>query len=928
MGMHRYSSIACLCALVVLQAACSRGAAPEVAVAEARSLVASGKSADARIVLKNSLQAYPSSVEARVLLAQIALDAGNVRAASDEIGKVDFATVTDARSVRTVIEVDIASGAIDRARERLSARAALLGPSVAVVLSARASRAGGAAVAAVAELRDAHERDGNDDEVTLELASVLYDAGDRASADRLVSGLLSKKPQSPDALMTRGSFRARAGNFGAAADDFTAAIEAAPPDWPGASLAAALVQQAESQLSAGRLAAAKASIDRLQQGFPGITAASLLRSRLAVSEGRTAEAVTELRKLATAFPSDQRIELALAEALERNGNAVQSEAILAKRLALAAGDDSARAMLAGNYLRSGRPDKAARLYERLPARLAGNVAEFDADPAIRAKRAVAAARQAVTVLSKLQQQAPEDAKLQRDLAVALAASGDPAAALALARGWPSDDVSPQVTAARLALAIAAPDESLATDVLQRLAAAKDVTADAFVAAIELAGSASRSDLVAKLATEASRRFPANAAIAVRHASVVAQDLGLAKALELIEDVRKRHPQDPTAAIVLSGLYARDGKQEQAESTLQEYISKHPDQPSASLAQARLQLARQDTARAREVLDRMVAGAKDPGGAANAAGQVLLAGRDVEGARGMFASATRVAADRVDYQLNLARAELLLGDREAAAKALPLLGGNDAEVASVARVTLPLLLAAGKVERAAVAARALVAAEPDNPISWFLSGEVAIRQQRWKEADSALARSQALYPTAETALRQHVVRLSGRLNDPEKSLAEALEINGLSVPVLNAMASYQLGTGSLAEAKSHLETLLKLDPANVAALNNLAWVLAETAPAEALPLASRARAIAPANPAVADTLGWALHRLGRPKEALKHVEFAANGLPKEPGVQYHLAVVRAALGQSGEASAALDRALAHRGDFHERGAALKLKGELQ
>ena len=72
------------------------------------------------------------------------------------------------------------------------------------------------------------------------------------------------------------------------------------------------------------------------------------------------------------------------------------------------------------------------------------------------------------------------------------------------------------------------------------------------------------------------------------------------------------------------------------------------------------------------------------------------------------------------------------------------------------------------------------------------------------------------------------------------------------------------------ASERYRIVLKTNPNNVAALNNLAYNLAvhQNALAEALPLARRAVAIAPSEGAVLDTLGWVEHLAGNDKEAAR------------------------------------------------------------
>ena len=71
------------------------------------------------------------------------------------------------------------------------------------------------------------------------------------------------------------------------------------------------------------------------------------------------------------------------------------------------------------------------------------------------------------------------------------------------------------------------------------------------------------------------------------------------------------------------------------------------------------------------------------------------------------------------------------------------------------------------------------------------------------------------------------------------------------------------------AEADLRKILVAEPENVAALNALGYTLADrtTRYKEALALIDRARTAAPDNPAIVDSYGWVLYRMGRTKEAL-------------------------------------------------------------
>ena len=102
----------------------------------------------------------------------------------------------------------------------------------------------------------------------------------------------------------------------------------------------------------------------------------------------------------------------------------------------------------------------------------------------------------------------------------------------------------------------------------------------------------------------------------------------------------------------------------------------------------------------------------------------------------------------------------------------------------------------------------------------------------------------------------------------------------SIAARSMLAAAEDMRGNRVPAMDAYKKVLELQPSNIAALNNLAYDLAEYAnqPDEALKYAQKAAELAPDAPAVADTLGWAFYRKGLYTLALPHLQRAAD---KEP-----------------------------------------------
>lgn len=110
----------------------------------------------------------------------------------------------------------------------------------------------------------------------------------------------------------------------------------------------------------------------------------------------------------------------------------------------------------------------------------------------------------------------------------------------------------------------------------------------------------------------------------------------------------------------------------------------------------------------------------------------------------------------------------------------------------------------------------------------------------------------------------------------------------------AHADWLLNSGQGQLAKPHYETVLENNPDNIAALNNLAWILQDTDRERALELSRRAATNAPDNPNALDTYGWLLHLSGQHTESVEVLEKAVGLAPGNEDIAAHLETAKQAL----------------------------------
>jgi len=152
------------------------------------------------------------------------------------------------------------------------------------------------------------------------------------------------------------------------------------------------------------------------------------------------------------------------------------------------------------------------------------------------------------------------------------------------------------------------------------------------------------------------------------------------------------------------------------------------------------------------------------------------------------------------------------------------------------------------------------------------------------------------------VRQKLLRAESRAQRGDDAGARSdLEAATEAAPTLLGaqlmLASKYEVAGDYDAAIARYRQILSLAPDAPIALNNLAYALAvrKGELREAVPLAERARALAPQSGVIADTLGWIYFISGDAGRALPLLSEAARLQPDSAEIREHLATIRAALG---------------------------------
>jgi len=191
--------------------------------------------------------------------------------------------------------------------------------------------------------------------------------------------------------------------------------------------------------------------------------------------------------------------------------------------------------------------------------------------------------------------------------------------------------------------------------------------------------------------------------------------------------------------------------------------------------------------------------------------------------------------------------------------------------------------------------------------------ILLRDKQYDAAIQELQQLAAKNPkSSETLLRLGAAyQLKGDTNAAIENYrkAESVSAPGDVVPALR-LALLLDSSGRRDEAKLLYEEVLKSDPNNLIALNNLAYIKAEQGVDldNALTLAQRARKTDPKDPNVADTLGWIYIKKNLSDDAIRIYREVVRTAPENAAYHYHLAMALYQKGDKQGAKQALDEAL--------------------
>lgn len=884
-------------------AACGQRAENEL-LAKARAHIEKNEATAATIEVKNVLQKNPGSAEARFMLGSLLNDARQPADAEAELVRALEAGYDPDRVLpmlaRTLLEQkkhkllvdkygDVELKGKDEAAELKTwvgtahMNLDALGPAEAAVDTA---------LKRVPDLLPA----------LVLRARLKLRRGDLIAAQAMLDDVLARYPQSATAWLLQGDVFNEGGpdKVPAALQAYRKSLEIRPDLVAAhAGVLSLLIGQRDFDGAAKQWAVLK-SVQPLQPQtffFEGV---------LALQQEKFWRAREVSHMLLRFEPRNPRLLLLAGQAEMRLNSMAQAETLLRKAMLEAPDASPPRRVLAEVYLRMGQADKAMNTLEPLlrASQPDGEVLALVGQAQLMRGDALAAEINFARA-AKLK---PDDKRIRTSAALARLTRGQGDADFSELEAIAKADTGTMADMALISTRLKRREFDAALKALDGLAAKEPTLAVADYLRGRIAlqrndGPAARKAFEAALVKE-----PAYFAATASLAALDVVDGRADAARQRFDAVLKQDPSHPQARLALAELAARRGvSSAEVTRSLTDTINANPADPAAHLALIDHLVKSGEATQALAAAQAGLAALPDNADLMDRLGRAQLQLNEHVLALGTFTNLVMLQPNTARARLGLA--EALLANNDPAAAWISVRRAIDTEPTSVpaARAGVALALRTGKPDQALAMARRLQSTVPFESAGYMLEGEVELSRQQFDAASAAFTKAMARNNPAEAVQRLHATLLrAGKADEAQRVASTWLKDHPRDTGMLFHLGDAAVAQNRLPEAEQRYRQVLALQPKNVQALNNVAYMMSRQNKPGALPLAEQAAQLAPSNAAVMDTLAasYAVERqLGKAVEAQTRAVALS---PDAPQYRLNLARLHIQAGNKAAARNELDK----------------------
>lgn len=830
--------------------ACGGGQSTDAMLASAREYLAKNDYKAAAIQAKNVLQKDANSAEGRYLLGVALLGSGDGAGAEAELRKAlsfdypkDKVALPLARALLARRQFKQLVDEYGDVQLPSTADQAALQTALATAYTAR-----GEPAQARDALKAALAADPTNAPALLAQAREKASAKDFDGALASIESILVKSPGNHEAWTLKGDvLRIGKRQLDEALAAYRKAMET-KADFQAAHVGAIQVLLAQAKVDD-----ASTQLAALKKVAPDTYQTRYLDTLIAYLRKEAPRALELSQQLTRMAPNNLRA-LQLGGAVElKFGSPVQAELHLSKVLKAAPQATVARRLLVSTYLRS---RQGAKALEALQPLLKGDAIDAETNAlAGQVYLQVGDAKKAQTFLALAAKQDPKNSNARANLALAHLADGRDELGFAELQQMSDSEtaVTADVALINEYLRRGEFDKALkAVDVIEKKQPGKptahNLRGRVLLAKKDQAGA--RASFERALALDATHLQSALA--------LSAMDMDQKKpdqARKWLDAVLAKDPKNTRALVLLAELRSRSGaKPEEVVDLFRKAIASNPADKAPQLMLVEYLLGNNDAKQAVAAAQTAATAISDSPEILDALGRAQQASGDMNQALVTYAKVATLMPLSPQPLIRLANAQVQAKDKDGALASLRKALVIQPDMLEAQRRLMVLHLDSGNLKDALVVAATVQQQRPKEAVGYLLEGDAASKQKNWDMAAEAYRRGLKQVNAPELAAQLHTaLGRADKVAERDKFAAAWLKDNPKDPLFRLYLADLALAKQDYALAEKVYLGVLQFQPANVVALNNLAWVTGKLNKDGAIAYAEKAVALAPNQAAFLDTL---------------------------------------------------------------------------
>lgn len=381
----------------------------------------------------------------------------------------------------------------------------------------------------------------------------------------------------------------------------------------------------------------------------------------------------------------------------------------------------------------------------------------------------------------------------------------------------------------------------------------------------------------------------------------------ADAKKRFESLLAKNPKQSQALLALAELAAlQSASKEEVAGLLTKASEANPTDVAPRLLLINLHLRNQDNKLALSAAQSAVSAVPSSPELRDALGRAQQASGDLNQANATFAKLVEDQPLSPQAYLRLAGVQYASKNTASAEKSLLKALELKPDFIDAQRSLIAMNLAASKYSEAVDVARTMQKQRPNEAIGYSFEGDIKGTQKEWEAAAAAYRAGLKVAEGTELAIKLHAATLAASKTAEAARFADTwVKAHPKDTQFRFYLGGEAMGRKDYAAAETLFLDLVRTQPENAAALNNLAWVSQQLRRENAINYAEKANRLAPNQPALMDTWAMLLSEKGQHAEAIELQTKASLAQPANTGFKLNLAKIYLAAGEKGKARATLD-----------------------